>query len=1214
MRDTFHERQKEKIRKSKGWKQAKAGVIQKGGLHSKFFVKVKFIGIICDIAECREMKMTVKKTVTRSQEFSDSVIDTVREPLIILDQDLRVVNANRSFYKFFKVVPEETVGQLIYDLGNKQWDIPKLRELLETILPEKTTFDDYEVEHDFATIGKRIMLLNARQIQRASGKERIILLAIEDITERKQLEELLADAEERYRRLFETASDGIVLLEKREGKITHANPATEKMLGYDKKESIGHKLQDIGIALDKGDFQTTMQNLNKIGILNYDDVPITTKLGQHIDTDIYLVDRARLVQCNIRDITERKKTTELLRESEEKYRWMLDNMADVITIMDMNLRFTYVSPSIMRMRGYTAEEAMAQTFEQVMTPESLQISAEVFEEEMKLEASGTADPDRIRIVESEQYRKDGSIVLMENHLSFMRDEAKKPVGIISVSHDITERKQAEEKLALNFEIQAAMNILLGLSLEGRPINEFLGLTLDLVLSLKWLAIESKGAIFLADKAGETLHLQVQRGLSKELCAMCKTVPYGHCLCGSAAAARSVQFVDHVDERHDIRYEGMSPHGHYCVPILSGDYVLGVIVLYVKEGHIRSPWEEDFLKAVANSLAGTIGRRQAEDALKESENKYRLIADNMTDLITIMDMNLRFIYISPSITRIRGYTVDEALAQTLKQVMTPESLFLATSVYEEEMRREASGTADPDRVRIIELEEYRKDMSKIWVEVSLSFLRDEHGRPTGILSVNRDITERKRDEKALRKAEETYRLVVDNMVDVITVLDLNLRFTYVSPSIIRLRGYTAEEVMEQTFEQFMTPESLQIVTRVFEEELKLEASGTADLNRTRILELEEYKKDGSTVWLENRMSSFRDKENKLAGIISLSHDITERKKAEETLKESEKKYRLLADNVNDVIFVLDMNLNFTYVSPSTKILRGYEPEESMKLSLTETLAPSSMELAMKTISDIMELEKIKKIKINESRMIPLEMKRKDGTTVWTEVKLSFIRDENQQPVGILGVTRDITQRKLAEAELLRTLESLKKAVGTTIQVLISALEARDPYTAGHQFRVAHLACAIATEMGLSQEKIDGIQMAGSIHDIGKLSIPAEILSKPSKLTNIEFSLIKEHVRSGYEMLKDVQSPWPLAQIVYQHHERMDGSGYPRNLKGDEIIMEARIMAVADVVEAMASHRPYRPSLGIDIAFEEIEKNKGVLYDAPVVDACLKLFREKGYALV
>ena len=139
------------------------------------------------------------------------------------------------------------------------------------------------------------------------------------------------------------------------------------------------------------------------------------------------------------------------------------------------------------------------------------------------------------------------------------------------------------------------------------------------------------------------------------------------------------------------------------------------------------------------------------------------------------------------------------------------------------------------------------------------------------------------------------------------------------------------------------------------------------------------------------------------------------------------------------------------------------------------------------------------------------------------------------------------------------------------------------------------------------------MAGTIHDIGKLSIPAEILFKPTKLTDIEFSLIKEHSQSGYEMLKDVGSPWPLAQIVYQHHERMNGSGYPRNLKGDEILMESRILAVADVVEAIASHRPYRPTLGIDVALKEIEKNKGILYDDTVADACLKLFREKGYQL-
>jgi putative nucleotidyltransferase with HDIG domain len=210
--------------------------------------------------------------------------------------------------------------------------------------------------------------------------------------------------------------------------------------------------------------------------------------------------------------------------------------------------------------------------------------------------------------------------------------------------------------------------------------------------------------------------------------------------------------------------------------------------------------------------------------------------------------------------------------------------------------------------------------------------------------------------------------------------------------------------------------------------------------------------------------------------------------------------------------------------------------------------------------------------------------------------------------------EIAERKRAEVELQQTLESLSKAFGTTIQVMVSAVETRDPYTSGHQLRSADLARTIATEMGLSEEKIEGIRMAGSIHDIGKLSVPAEILSKPTKLSDIEFSLIKEHATKGYEMLKDVESPWPLAEIVYQHHERIDGSGYPRNLKGNDIIMEARILGVADVVEAMASHRPYRAGLGIDAALNEIEKNRGIYYDDSVADACLRLFREKDFQLL
>jgi putative two-component system response regulator len=208
---------------------------------------------------------------------------------------------------------------------------------------------------------------------------------------------------------------------------------------------------------------------------------------------------------------------------------------------------------------------------------------------------------------------------------------------------------------------------------------------------------------------------------------------------------------------------------------------------------------------------------------------------------------------------------------------------------------------------------------------------------------------------------------------------------------------------------------------------------------------------------------------------------------------------------------------------------------------------------------------------------------------------------------------LQERKRAEKNLLETNQRLNQAITATIQVLSMTVEARDPYTAGHQRRTTILAEAIAGEMGFPPERIEGLRMAGKIHDIGKISLPSEILSKPTKLTPAEYELVKAHAQKGYEILKEVEFPWPLAEIVYQHHERLNGSGYPRGLKGDEILAEARILAVSDTVEAMASHRPYRPASGVEAALEEIDKSKGVLYDSDVAAACLKLFREKGFIL-
>ncbi|HCX90505.1 MAG TPA: PAS sensor protein, partial [Deltaproteobacteria bacterium] len=231
------------------------------------------------------------------------------------------------------------------------------------------------------------------------------------------------------------------------------------------------------------------------------------------------------------------------------------------------------------------------------------------------------------------------------------------------------------------------------------------------------------------------------------------------------------------------------------------------------------------------------------------------------------------------------------------------------------------------------------------------------------------------------------------------------------------------------------------------------------------------------------------------------------------------------------------------------------------------------------------------------------------------------------IGIINLNRNANDRTFKEnhLKLLSTMANeaasvienanwyrdIHEGYLSIIQVLASIIEMRDPYTASHQKRVADLAHALAIEMGLSKGEIDGVHMAASIHDIGKISVPTETLSKPSRLTENEFNIIKEHPQVACDILKWIEFPWPVVQIVLQHHERSDGSGYPQKLSAEEIVLEARVLGVADVVEAMASHRPYRPALGIDKALEEISKNRGVLYDTRVVDACLKLFHEKGF---
>ncbi|MGZ3594464.1 MAG: HD-GYP domain-containing protein [Syntrophales bacterium] len=229
----------------------------------------------------------------------------------------------------------------------------------------------------------------------------------------------------------------------------------------------------------------------------------------------------------------------------------------------------------------------------------------------------------------------------------------------------------------------------------------------------------------------------------------------------------------------------------------------------------------------------------------------------------------------------------------------------------------------------------------------------------------------------------------------------------------------------------------------------------------------------------------------------------------------------------------------------------------------------------------------------------------------KTKEALIREVDDLRSRIAELEKSDAERAQAEEALAKSLENLKKATGFIIDVIVMIVETRDPYMSGHQKRVADLARSIAAEMNLSGEIIDGISMAGSIHDVGKISIPTEILGQPRLLNDVEYSLVKTHPEIGYQILKDIDFYRPVALIVYQHHERINGTGYPRGIKGEDILLEAKILGVADVVEAICRHRPYRPASGIDKALKEISQYSGVLYDPEVVDACTNLFAEKGF---
>jgi PAS domain S-box-containing protein/putative nucleotidyltransferase with HDIG domain len=593
--------------------------------------------------------------------------------------------------------------------------------------------------------------------------------------------------------------------------------------------------------------------------------------------------------------------------------------------------------------------------------------------------------------------------------------------------------------------------------------------------------------------------------------------------------------------------------------------------YVVKGNLDS-------YSLLRTIRYAVERKRAEEQLRGQA----LIFENIQDSIVVTDLEGNITNWNPAAERMFGYYKDEVFHKTLGM--------LATRFVKGQLR---------DGRWTGEMNFTRKDGTEGVCETTVIPLRDEHDNINAVFGVSHDITAYKQAEKALLEGESRYRELFDNMSSAVAVYDAiddgkDFIFKDFNKAGERIEKVNREELIgKSVLEAFPGVKEFGLF-EAFQEVWK---TGKAEQHPISL-----YKDERIVGWRENYVYKLPSGE-----VVAVYDDVTERKQAEDALRESEQKLRLVTDQVTDVIWSMDFEGNFTFVTPSAERMIGYTVGEMLSLNFSQIITPESHKMAMDLISKRMDVEK------REPIVLEVQQVCKDGSKRWCEVTAIFSTDQDNRPSGIIGVTHDISDRKHAEEELQRSYHKLRETLIATVNTLASTVEMRDPYTAGHQRRVTILACAMAEEMGLAEEQFDGLRMAGLIHDIGKISVPVEILNKPGRLSETEFNIIKTHPQTGYNIIKEIEFPWPVAQIILQHHERLDGSGYPQGLKDGGIMLEAKILTVADVVEAMASHRPYRPALGIEVALEEIAKHRGTLYDPEVADICTSLFIDKGFVL-
>jgi PAS domain S-box-containing protein/putative nucleotidyltransferase with HDIG domain len=971
------------------------------------------------------------------------------------------------------------------------------------------------------------------------------------VIQHRQMEQSLRASEERYRLLIDNAAEAIAVIQ--DGLVNFVNPKGAELVGRAGERMTPTPFLDY---IHPDDRQMMIENHAKR--LAGQEAPnnytfrILDKEGntRHIQINAVTLEweGRPAVLAMLNDITDRVKVQEALIASERDYKNLFEQTMLGMEVIDGQTgKVLLANHAIARMFGFESPEEMVglDGVTGWVMPEDMEWVLRGFAEAM-------ADPEKRDVATLRIKGKDGRIVWVSGSGTLFDYEGR-PAILISLVN-VTAAKEAESKL---HESEEKNRLLIDNAAEGIAV------------------IQDGVAKFFNRRLVELTGWTAEELLT-----------------------RSFLDLVHPDEREMIALNYMRRVAGDDVP---NNYQFRIIdregnTKWLQISAVQFNWEGK--PATLDMFSEVTEQVKAEQALRDSEERFRSLVEKATDAVAVVDTAGNILYYTPSMERVTGYKPGEWISKSLSDLLLHRDDLPKLASVLEQVLKEPGAAVENFTTRY----QHPDGTWHVLEATARNMLHDP--KIGGVVANFRDITERVKAEQALKESEERYRLLADNSSDVIWVVDVNLKFTYVSPAVTRLLGYTVEEATAGSFiDRALTPDSLLSMTQALTEDLAGEERRPGSW-RERVVEMEVVSKDGSKFWLEAAISGIRDSDGRLVGFQGACRNITDRKEAEELLRASEERFRGLVETTSDWVWEIDRNSRYTYVNPRVRDILGREPEEVLGHTPFEFMHQREG----RRVSKIVRRFAAEHLPFS---LLENTCVHKDGHAVVMETSAVPIIGSDGSFLGYRGIDRDITERKKAEQELQRSLKRLEKTMESTIEAITTTIETRDPYTTGHQMRVTELACAIAKVMEIPPTQIEGIRVAGLLHDIGKIAIPTEILSKPGKLNEVEYEMIKTHSKVGYNILKKIEFPWPVARAVLQHHERWNGSGYPHGIRGDDILLEARILAVADVMEAMSSHRPYRPSIGADKALDEISKNSGILYDPAVAQACITAFTQAGF---